>query len=182
MLALQFEDKGQVIGQIIARTKVQDRASLALWLYSGTTSDVYVKDLLGNLTFPKIAGSNVVKSGVAEFDVGIYTSGLYRTPATDHIHVALGFAPNARQFGSIIASCLGVVDEASSGVTFGQGAGFYMYGDGWPEPGTPNSEGSQWTDYCDLNQYVPEKVLATFNSKTFTQYLLNSKLPSVPPV
>ncbi len=66
-------------GQIIARTKVKDKASLALWLYNGVTSDVYVKDMLGNLTFPKIANSNVVKSSVPEFDVGIYTSGLYRT-------------------------------------------------------------------------------------------------------
>ena len=169
-------------GQIIARTKVKDKASLALWLYNGVTSDVYVKDMLGNLTFPKIANSNVVKSSVPEFDVGIYTSGLYRTPEVDHVRVALGFSPNERQFGYLIASCVGVVDTASTGVTFGQGAGFYMYGDTWPGVTEANSEGTQWTDYINLNQYVPEKVLATFDSKTFTQYLLNSKLPSIPPV
>ena len=182
VLTLQFEDKGKVTGQIIARTKVKDKASLALWLYNGVTSDVYVKDMLGNLTFPKIANSNVVKSSVPEFDVGIYTSGLYRTPEVDHVRVALGFSPNARQFGDLIASCVGVVDAASTGVTFGQGAGFYMYGDTWPVNDATNFVGSQWTNYGNLNQYVPEKVLATFNSKTFTQYLLNSKLPSVPPV
>ena len=30
VLTLQFEDKGKVTGQIIARTKVKDKASLAL--------------------------------------------------------------------------------------------------------------------------------------------------------
>ena len=59
--------------------------------------------MLGNLTFPNIANSNVVKSSVPEFDVGIYTSGLYRTTAVDHVRVALGFSPNARQFGLLFS-------------------------------------------------------------------------------